>query len=124
MLPTLTFLGFTLRIYNIETEFKPMLARGAFLGTALSIIQSPTSEKLGVERKRTLSDPETKPPSIIEPLLAAYAVVPALALTNSDPRVRNMSGEVIPDSDLVVKRLIRKVDLADRVHLLGSFSCL
>ena len=74
-------------IDNIDANFKSRLSLNSFQGTAISLVQFPTVDNPGEARRKTCIDTARKPQTHIDQLPAWYAIVPAVALTNKEPKV-------------------------------------
>ena len=91
-------------IDNIDANFKSRLSLDSFHGTAISLVQFPTVDNPGEARRKTCIDTARKPQTHIDQLPAWYAIVPAVALTNKEPKVPplHLSLKSFGDDELVV----------------------
>ncbi len=101
--PTKALKGITTggMIDNLDANLRSKLSQQSFHGTAISLAQSPTLETPGQTRQKVSIDSKQKKASIRQSLPPSFSIVPAVAMTNKEPRVPFVAGEILPETVLL-----------------------
>ena len=90
----------TAAVDNIDHNPSSTSAHDSFHGTAISLVQHPTTEKPGTDRATNVFDPSKSSTSKkIASLPSYYTEVPLLTLSSSDIVVPNTSARLVSTSD-------------------------
>ena len=109
----------TAAVDNIDHNPSSTSSHDSFHGTAISLVQHPTTEKLGTERATNVFDPgKSSTSKKIASLLSYYTEVPPLTLPSSDIVVPNTGARLVStlDRDAASNNSDREEDWLDNTR--------
>ena len=115
---------------NIDHNPSSRTAQYSFHGTAISLIQFPTTECPGTNQGIAYINPEDPSFRGISKLPPTYTTVSAIALPCSNVKVPPQNGSLSPSTDISIQSITRKwdwlkhADQLNRVATMGATDCM
>ena len=105
---------------NIDHNPSATTAKDSFHGTAISLVEHPTSDNCGKERSVNVIDENIAKLRRVQDLPDYYTSVQPVVLKNSDPVVPKLIGPVMPPLDDNVSSLPKELDWLNNVKSLSG----
>ena len=115
---------------NIDHNPSSRTAQDSFHGTAISLIQFPTTECPGTNQGIAFINPEDPSFREISKLPPTYTTVSAIALPCSSVKVPLQNGSLFPSTDISIQSITREwdwlkhADQLNRVATMGATDCM